>query len=217
LRIIDLTGEISVGAWTYGSPFPPIEIEKIASIGEIGYDAYRIVIADHVGTHVDSASHFFAGKMQSSELPLDIMIGEAELLDFQERGSPLGCITREDFELCGSSLKKGDIAVVRTGWETHWNADDYVTSTPHISNAAAEWLTEKGVKLVAGDTALFADPRVPATGLIPDKILLEHGIPYINGLVNLAAISKPRFKMIALPLKVKGVTGAPVRVIALEE
>jgi kynurenine formamidase len=73
------------------------------------------------------------------------------------------------------------------------------------------------VKLVAGDVALFCDPRVPPTELIPDKILLEHDIPYINGLVNLAAISKPRFKIIALPLKVKGVTGAPVRVVALED
>jgi kynurenine formamidase len=217
LRIIDLTGEIAVGAWTYGSPFPPIEIDKIAEIGKIGYDAYRIVIADHVGTHVDSPSHFFAGKMQSSELPLDAMIGEAELLDFPEKGKPLGCMAREDFELRGSCLKKDDIAVIRTGWETHWNASDYVAATPYISNDAAEWLVGKGVRLVAGDTALFCDPRVPSTELIPDKILLEHGIPYINGLVNLAAVSKRRFKMIALPLKVKGVTGAPVRVVALEE
>ena len=217
MRIIDLTGEISVGAWTYGSPFPPIEIEKIAGIGEIGYDAYRIVIADHVGTHVDSPSHFFAGKMQSVELPLEVMIGDAELLDFPEKAKPLSCIAREDFELRASRLKKGDIAVIRTGWETHWNASDYVTATPYISNEAAEWLVEKGVKLVTGDTALFCDPRLPSTELIPDKILLEHGIPYINGLVNLAAVSKRRFRMIALPLKVKGVTGAPVRVIALEE
>jgi arylformamidase len=217
LRIIDLSGEISVGAWTYGSPFPPIEIEKIAQIGEIGYDAYRIVIADHVGTHVDSPSHFFVGKMESSDLPLDVMMGEAELLDFPEKGKPLVCITRSDFELQASSLKKGDIAVIRTGWETHWNLSDYVAGTPHISNEAAQWLVDKGVKLVAGDVALFCDPRVPPTELIPDKILLEHDIPYINGLVNLAAISKPRFKIIALPLKVKGVTGAPVRVVALED
>jgi kynurenine formamidase len=53
--------------------------------------------------------------------------------------------------------------------------------------------------------------------LIPDKILLRNGIPYINGLVNLSSITKNRFRFIALPLKVKGVTGAPVRVVAIEE
>jgi kynurenine formamidase len=217
LKVIDLTGEISPRAWTYGSPFPSIEVERIAEIGEVGYDAYRIVIADHVGTHVDAPSHFFAGEMQSSDLPLDGMMGEAKLLNFLEKGKPLSCITREDFEHCTSGLGKGDIAIVRTGWETHWDLDDYVTGTPHMSNEAAEWLVDRGVKLVASDTALLCDPRVPPTELIPDKILLQHGIPYINGLVNLAAISKPRFRLIALPLKVKGVTGAPVRVVALEE
>ena len=95
--------------------------------------------------------------------------------------------------------------------------EDYVTGTPHISNEAAEWLVERKVRLVASDVALFCDPRVSPTELIPDKILLRNGIPYINGLVNLGGLSKNRFRLIALPLKVKGVTGAPVRVVAIEE
>lgn len=217
MKIIDLTGEITVGGWTYGPPFPPIEIEKISKVEEIGYDAYRIVIADHVGTHIDAPSHFFANTMRSSELPLEQLMGEAELLDFKEKGKPLSCITREDFEREGSKLSKGDIAVVRTGWESHWNSEDYVSNTPYISNEAAEWLVERRVKLVAGDVALFCDPRIPPTELIPDKILLRNGIPYINGLVNLGAISRSRFRLIALPLKVRGVTGAPARVVAIED
>lgn len=217
MKIIDLTGEISVGAWTYGPPFPSIEIQKIANIESIGYDAYRIVIADHVGTHIDASSHFFANTMQSSDIPLDQLIGQAELLDFQKRGAPLSRLTKTDFEHAESGLTNGDIAVIRTGWETHWNSDSYVTQTPHISNDAAEWLVERKVKLVASDVALFTDPRVAPTEWIPDKILLKNGIPYINGLVNLGAISKRRFRFIALPLKVRGVTGAPVRVVAIED
>jgi arylformamidase len=217
LKIIDLSGEIAVGAWTYGSPFPPIEIEKIAEIGVIGYDAYKIVIADHVGTHIDAPSHFFADSMRSSELPLHLLMGEAELLDFKNKGEPLSRLTPEDFDRIGSNIGKGDIALVRTGWESHWGSEDYVSNTPHMSNEAAQWLVERKVKLVAGDVALFCDPRIPPTELIPDKILLRNGIPYINGLVNLQALSKTRFKLIALPLKVKGVTGAPVRVVAIEE
>ena len=212
-----MTGEITVGGWTYGPPFPPIEIDKISKIEEIGYDAYRIVLADHVGTHIDAPSHFFANTMRSSELPLEQLMGEAELLDFRDKGSPLSCITETDFERVGYKLTKGDIAVVHTGWETHWNSDDYVTHTPHMSNEAAEWLVKRGVKLVAGDVALFCDPRIPPTELIPDKILLRNGIPYINGLVKLGVISRSRFRLIALPLKVRGVTGAPVRVVAIED
>ncbi len=217
VRAIDLTGEIAVGGWTYGPPFPLIQIEKIANISEIGYDAYKIVLADHVGTHIDASSHFFANTMPSSELPLEKLMGEAELLDFKGKNAPLSCITREEFSRVGSKLRKDSIVVIRTGWETHWNLEDYVTATPHITNEAAEWLVERKVKLVAGDVALFCDPRVPSTELIPDKILLRSGIPYINGLVNLSSISKNRFRLIALPLKVKGVTGAPVRVVAIED
>lgn len=116
-----------------------------------------------------------------------------------------------------TQLKPGDIAVVKTGWENHWHLEDYVAGTPHITNDAAEWFVERKVKLVASDIALFCDPRVPPTELIPDKILLRNGIPYINGLMNLNSISRNRFMFIALPLKVKGVTGAPVRVVAVEE
>jgi kynurenine formamidase len=217
MRIVDLTGEVATDAWTYGSPFPPIQIERIATIGEIGYEAYRIVIADHVGTHIDAPSHFFANTMHSSELPLNLLVGDAEMLKFESKNEPLSCITREDFTREGSEVREGDIAVVRTGWDAHWHSKDYVTGTPYISNEAAEWLVERKVKLVASDLALFCDPRIPPTKLIPDKILLENGIPYINGLVNLSAISKRRFRLIALPLKVRGVTGAPVRVIAIDE
>jgi len=215
VKILDLSGEIAIGGWTYGSPFPQIEIEQVARIGEIGYDAYRIVIADHVGTHVDAPSHFFKNALQSCELPLDSLIGEAELVDFEDKSTPLSCISREELERVGSRLRPGDIAVVRTGWESHWSRDDYVSGTPFMTNEAAEWLVERKVKLVASDVALFCDPRVSAKELIPDKILLRNGIPYINGLVNLGALPKNRFRLIALPLKVKGVTGAPVRVVAL--
>jgi len=217
MKVIDLTGEISVGCWTYGPPFPTVDIQKVARIEEIGYDAYKIVIADHVGTHIDASSHFFPGTMQSSQIPLEQLMGEAQLLDFPTHNKPPTCITRTDFENVGSNVKSGDIVVIRTGWENHWKSEDYVTKTPYMSNDAAEWLVEKKVKLVVGDLALFCDPRVPSTELIPDKILLKNSIPYINGLVNLGVINKQPFQFIALPLKVKGVTGAPVRVVAIED
>ena len=217
MKIIDLSGDIAIGGWTYGPPFPSIAIEQVARIDDIGYDAYKIVIADHVGTHIDAPSHFFRNTLQSSELALDSLIGEAELLDFKDKGTPLSCITRQDLEHAGSKLPEGQIVVIRTGWERHWSDDDYVSGTPFITNEAAEWLVERKVKLVASDLALFCDPRISPTNLIPDKILLRNGIPYINGLVNLESLTKDRFKLIALPLKVRGVTGAPVRVVALIE
>jgi len=160
MRIIDLTGEIATGAWTYGSPFPAIEIGKVAKVEEIGYDAFRIVIADHVGTHIDAPSHFFPGTLHSSELPLDQLVGDAEMLSFEGKGAPLSCISEEDFEVAGAGLREADIVVVRTGWDAHWNSEDYVSGTPYISDEAAEWLVKRKVKLVAGDLALFCDPRV---------------------------------------------------------
>jgi kynurenine formamidase len=217
VRIVDLTGETSASTWSYGSPYPPVEITKIAKIEEIGYDANRIVLTEHTGTHMESPSHFLSGGIEGSEVPLDTLIGEAQLFDVSEKGKPLACITREDFEIRGSRLKEGDIAVIRTGWDSHWNAADYVSATPYISNEAAEWLVEKRVKLVAIDTPILDDPRISVKEeLLPDKILVRHGIPYINGLVNLGAISSTRFRFMALPLKIKGVSGAPVRVIGLE-
>jgi kynurenine formamidase len=93
-----------------------------------------------------------------------------------------------------------------------------VLSSPYLSNDAADWLVEKQVKLVGLDTPMLDDPRVSVREeRLPDKIFARHGIPYMCSLVNLGAISGTRFSFIALPIKIKDVSGAPIRAIAIEE
>ena len=103
-----------------------------------------------------------------------------------------------------------------------WGSDNYAKETPYLSNELALWLVAQNVKLVGTDTALCCDPRqgiefVAKDANISDTILLKHGIPYINGLVNLEQLSGKRIKFLALPLKIALAEGAPVRAIALDE
>jgi kynurenine formamidase len=49
------------------------------------------------------------------------------------------------------------------------------------------------------------------------KILFEGGVIVVEGLANLASLSKPKVTFIALPLKVAGGDGAPARAVAVEE
>jgi kynurenine formamidase len=122
------------------------------------------------------------------------------------------------------SIAKGDVVLVRTGWGRFWeDAARYITggkgnvaSGPGPEIAAARWLSSKGIFAAGSDTVAFE--RVPA-GEMPVHVhlLVENGIHIIEAL-NLEEISRQRvyeFVFVAMPLKIRGATGSPIRPLAL--
>lgn len=121
---------------------------------------------------------------------------------------------------CGAEPGPGDAVLIRTGWiQKFSDPSKYIAhqeGSPGLVESGARWLADRGVKYVGGDT--IALEKTPSPGLPVHGILLvENGI-HIMEVLNLEELAADRaagFLFIALPLKIRGGTGSPIRPIAV--
>jgi kynurenine formamidase len=127
-------------------------------------------------------------------------------------------------ELAGAAPGKGDAVLIRTGWATHWDSPDSFrgleAGTPGPGEEAARWLADREILVAGAETIAFEVIR-PGAGhsVLPVHriLLVEAGIHIIEvmDLSRLAATGVFDFAFLAIPLKIVGATGSPVRPIAL--
>jgi arylformamidase len=214
--IIDLAVPIREGEGRLQSD---VRFETPYTYDELNWQGSSFCMFCHYGTHVDAPNHFIRGGAAIDEVPLQRLIGPAAVIDLSDHGE--GCpIHGDTLEDRGRHLQRNDIAVLRTDWtDKHWGRSEFWTSGPYLAPSGADWLVERGVKAVVYD---FAEEYVvrnpPFRGEdceVHHKILGNdiYNIEYVRGLHK---ISRPRTTIIAMPLKLVGLDGAPSRVIALD-
>ena len=120
----------------------------------------------------------------------------------------------------GVEVQPGDVALVRTGWARHWSDavrfNNVGGGYPGPDDSAAHWLVDRGVHSVGSDTAAFE--CIPTPGDSVHAILLvDNGVHIIENLnlEQLAAERVHEFLFVALPLRIAGATGSPLRPIAM--
>lgn len=181
----------------------------------------KLTITSHVGTHIDAPRHFLERGASVDEIPLDRLVGEAVVIDLKGKGAN-SSVSAEEIEAVGVEILPGTIPVIHTGWtERMWGRDGFWEEMPYLKGDVGEYFAQKEVKALAMDC--FPEKafwRVPPeegefVGINHIK-LLEQGIPLIQFVTNLSKIRGRHFLMVALPLKLTGMDGAPARVIALE-
>lgn len=102
--------------------------------------------------------------------------------------------------------------LLHTGWSKHLGRKQYITENPGLSKEAARYLVRKKATLVGIDAANIDHP---SEKMFPaHNILLPNNIPIVENLYNLDALGRDEFRFIALPLKLRGATGSPVRAVA---
>jgi kynurenine formamidase len=135
--------------------FPPPRIERIATIPERPLNVTELEMVAHIGTHVDSPRHFFADGPALDDVPLGRLIGTGVVWQIEK---PLeGLLEPEDFERMSPQLEPGEILVLDTGLVRYVGTPDYDRHAA-LSVAAAEWLVDRQVKLVAVD---MPTPELP--------------------------------------------------------
>lgn len=132
-------------------------------------------------------------------------------------------VTREHLEAAAEAarveVRRGDVALLRTGWGRFWNQPArYINNTrgPGPTEAGARWLSERGIFAAGSDTIAFE--LVPAPAMPVHVHLLVHcGIHIIEALQleEIAAAGVYDFLLAAIPLKIRGGTGSPIRPLAL--
>lgn len=217
-RIIDLSLPIYEGMTTFPTHWHPlVEITQLGRHGIENRETRKLVLGTHTGTHCDAPRHFVEGGRTVDKLPLDILIGPALVVDFSSK-KPKQEIGVEDFvEQLGD--RSADRLIIRFDWSKYYNKMEYYTDHPYLSEAAAHWLVDRGVKLLAMDTPT---PDNPVNGWRCQldspvhKILLRNGLVVVEYLCNLEALKQTEVELIVLPLKIKDGDGAPARCVAIE-
>ena len=210
MRIIDLSHDLETNMPLYPGTLAPC-FEETASIDTDGYREKRISLCVHTGTHVDTPAHLIKGAKRLDQLPLEMFYGEALLIRVNAPGQRI--ITVDDLAALGSRMKGKPFLILRTDWSRHWGSKKYFSDYPTLSQAAAQWLTETGVKGVGLDT-LSADP-LAAPALPIHHILLGAGMIIVENLTHLSALPDKDFIFSCLPLKICDADGSPVRAVAV--
>ena len=196
------------------------------------YSAYRYSAAEHGGTHLDSPVHFAKGRASVDQLPLQQLMGSAVVVDVTAK-----CATNPDYlvsvadfenwERRNGRIRPGTIVLLRTGFGKYYpDAKKYLGTDergagavaklhfPGLDPVAARWLTQnRSIKAIGLDTASIDYGQ--STLFESHRILFEKNIPAFENVANLDQLPVKGFSVIALPMKIKGGSGGPLRIIAL--
>lgn len=215
METIDLTFAYENGQRA-GNParHPTVSLRAMGTIEKDGLNTSSILVGTHTGTHMDAPRHFVADGATIDQMDISICIGDVTVVNFfhKKKGS---CVTEEDVQCL--TIKPRMLFVF--GWSRYYGTDTYQSDWPYFSVDAVRFLAERGVKLILMDTP-SPDPQagVLAEDFPVHKQMLSRGFPtFVETLANTEQIDfQKTYYVAALPLKVKGLDGAPCRVVLIE-
>ncbi len=178
-----------------------------------GYNTTDLSIYSHAGTHMDAPLHFLEGGDTIDKLPPEKCVGEALVIDLSHL-PPRSLITAADLGPATEKIGRGSRVLLRTDWDSHVELEDYRTGFQRISIELAEWFVDQGVWLVGVQSPSVASLQDMEELTQVHCILLENEIVIVESLANLHLLP-PEVYFIALPLKIAGCDGSPVRAIAI--
>ena len=194
------------------------------------YAAKEFATAEHGGTHLDAPVHFAEGGDDVASIPLDRLILPGIVVDVSESAAtdPDYLVTAADvlaWEGDHGPVPAGSAVLIRTGWASRWPdalaylGDDTPGDAgnlhfPGVGEDAARLLIEdRGIGLLGIDTASVDYGQ--STDFIVHQIGGAAGVPNLENVGDLTELPATGFLLAALPMKIEGGTGAPVRIVAL--
>ena len=232
-RIVDLTHAYN-GQTLYWPTSPSrFELKTLAEGHTPGgwfYSSYAVCTPEHGGTHLDAPRHFAEGGITTEQIPLGQLMAQAVVIDVTAEAArdPDYRLTRQDvidFESTYGAIPPGSIVLLRTGWSRRWpDAKGYLgddtpgdasrLSFPSYGEEAARLLVEErnaaalGVDTASIDYGRSKDFRV-------HQVAAARNVPGLENLTGLDQLPVRGATVIALPMKIEGGSGGPVRVVAL--
>ncbi|MDF1505768.1 cyclase family protein [Roseisolibacter sp. H3M3-2] len=194
------------------------------------YSAFAYSAPEHGGTHLDAPIHFGAGKATAENVALERLMAPAVVIDVSARAAADAdyMLTRDDvlaFERRHGRIRAGTIVLLRTGWDRRWPdrkaylgddtpGDATKLHFPSFGEDAARLLVEErragalGVDVASIDRGQSQDFRVHRLAAAAD-------VPGFENLRGLDQLPATGAIVIALPMKIAGGSGGPLRAVAL--
>ena len=183
---------------------PKPKLKALARIPNAPINFTWLDFGAHAGTHIDAPFYLFNDKWKSNEIPLELLNGDCQVLD----------LTEVDDMINLNHLKSKQIKSTRILLKTKNSYDDLKTYNPkHIalSEEAARYLVEKGVKLIGYDYQSFEREGKN----VIHRIFMERDVICLDNL-RLSQTEEKVYELILLPLKVIGIDAAPARAVLKE-
>jgi kynurenine formamidase len=227
-HLVDLSH--SYGDDTLYWPTAPSRFEKtVISFGETEsggfYSAFSICTPEHGGTHLDAPMHFARDGLPTERIPLENLIAPAVVIDVSKKATAdrnylLGVDDVLSFEEQNGRIEPGTIILLRTGWSKYWpDSEAYMGEVsklefPSYGEDAARLLVEnRKVAMLGVDTA--STDFGTSEEFVVHRIAAENNVSNLENLTNLDKLPQTGALIIALPMKIEGGSGGPVRVVAL--
>ncbi|GAB4534257.1 MAG: cyclase family protein [Parvularculaceae bacterium] len=228
-EIVDLSHEF--GPDTVYWPNTPLRFEhNVIFEGEredgLFYSAFSFAMPEHGGTHLDAPYHFHPGGDTAEAVPLSRLVAPAAVIDVtaQAAADPLYRLTADDvraFEAEHGEIAAGTIVLLRTGWSRFWrDAQAYLGGTdaanlsfPSFGVDAARLLVEERRAAALGIDTGSTDYG-PSTDFPVHRIMGAANTPGFENLTNLDRLPPKGAFIVALPTKIAGGSGGPLRAIA---
>jgi kynurenine formamidase len=232
-RWVDLTHAFSDKTlyWPTAEPFRlEKEFDGTTAKG-YHYSANRYAASEHGGTHLDAPIHFAEQGATVDRIAPDRLIGPAAVVDVSARALADRDYQVSVADLTGWEKEHGaipaeSIVLLRTGYDRFWPDPAQYLGTaergagavaklhfPGLAPGAALWLAEqRRVKAVGLDTASIDYGQ--STLFESHRILSGHNIPIFENVTGLGQLPATGASVIALPMKIEGGSGAPLRIVA---
>jgi D-alanyl-D-alanine dipeptidase/kynurenine formamidase len=231
-RIVDLTYAFDATTLYWPTATSTFELKRLAfgkTEGGYFYAANSFCAPEHGGTHLDAPIHFAEGAWTSDQIPLRRLVAPAVVIDVSARTEtdPDYRLTPQDlgaWEKSHGRVPKGAIALLRTGWGKRWPdrrrylGDDTPGDAQHLhfpsygQEAAGILVRDRGVAALGVDTASI--DYGPSKDFIVHQVAMRANVPGFENLANLEALPATGAVVAALPMKIAGGSGGPLRIIA---
>lgn len=216
--------------WPTAQPFRLEVVSAQRTPAGYYYAANNIAAAEHGGTHLDSPVHFAEGRHTTDQVPLERLIGPAVVVDVTAEVAAAGA----DYQIPVSVFEAwerahgavGDrIVLLRTGWGSRYpDRVRYLGSAklgldavpelhfPGLHPDAARWLKDRRVRAVGIDAPSIDFGQ--STRYESHQTLFAENIPAFENVANLDGLPAVGAVVVALPMKIAGGSGGPLRIVA---
>ena len=232
VRWVDLSHDYAADTiyWPTAPGFEIVVDAKGQTDNGYWYEANTIRTAEHGGTHLDAPVHFAKEGHTADRIPVEQLVGPACVIDVTEacaanRDHEVRVEELEAFERAHGPIPQGAIVLLHTGFGRFWPDRERYMGTaergleatfklrfPGLSPRAAQWLVARKIDAVGIDTPSIDHGR--SRLFFAHRELYAANIPAFENVANLDQLPPTGATVFALPMKIRGGSGGPLRIVA---